>query len=66
MGAFFALPPAAVAVAMVLLVLACYFVLPPWIGLPIVLLVAPLPWYEERLQETVTRREAERERAERP
>lgn len=47
--AVFALPPAAVWLSCVALTWICYFVLPLAAGIPIVVLVALLPWFEERL-----------------
>ena len=47
--AVFALPPAAVWLSCVALTWICYFVLPLAAGIPIVVVAALLPWFEERL-----------------
>lgn len=47
--AFFSWPPMVLGAVMFVVLCVCYLVLPAWVGVPIVLLLAPLPWYEERL-----------------
>jgi hypothetical protein len=65
-AAFYDLPPAAVAFSIIVLTFVCYFVLPPWSGLPLLLLLAPLPWYEEQLDALLARRREGAERTGRP
>lgn len=43
-------PAAPLAFVCIGFILLCYFVLPPEIGVVLILLAAPLPWYEDRLK----------------
>jgi hypothetical protein len=57
-GRFFEWPSATLAVLCLTLTALCYAVLPPQAGIPIVVIVAMLPWYEARLQRRLEQRDA--------
>jgi hypothetical protein len=54
--AMYRLPPSVLILSAAGLAGLCYFVAPPSVGLPIMLLAASLPWWEERLRKYLARR----------